>query len=153
MNDKFRILTSNDVIDIIPYCRKYIQENPETEILIGCDSQSHKSKTYYATVLALYKPGKGGHVLYKKTITNREKDNGVRLINEVWFSTELAEFLLSNGLPRAKFIDIDLNPDPKWESNKQLQTAVGIVKGMGYNVRHKGDDPLMTYAADKLVKK
>jgi predicted RNase H-related nuclease YkuK (DUF458 family) len=52
----------------------------------------------------------------------------------------------------ATWIDIDLNPDPKCRSNQVLTSAVGIVTGMGYKVRHKGNSPVMTYAADHLVK-
>lgn len=36
--------------------------------------------------------------------------------------------------------------------NQSLTSAVGIVTGMGYSVRHKGNSPIMTYAADSLVK-
>lgn len=152
MDKQFKTLETNIRVDLIPYCKKYIQERDNIQILIGCDSQNRKKNTIYAVVIALYTPGKGGHVIYNKNSILREKNNGVRLINEVWFATEIAEYMYANGLPRATYIDIDLNPDPKFDSNKQLAQAVGIVKGMGYNVRHKGDSPVMTYAADRLVK-
>jgi predicted RNase H-related nuclease YkuK (DUF458 family) len=50
------------------------------------------------------------------------------------------------------WIDIDVNPDARYESNRIFSSAVGLVTGMGYRVRHKGDSPLMTHAADQLVK-
>lgn len=36
--------------------------------------------------------------------------------------------------------------------NAALASAVGIVTGMGYKIRHKGNNPMLTYAADHLVK-
>jgi predicted RNase H-related nuclease YkuK (DUF458 family) len=49
-------------------------------------------------------------------------------------------------------IDIDLNPDPKYKSNEVFRQAVGLVEGMGYEVRYKTLGPIATYAADHLVK-
>lgn len=152
MDRQFKILESNIKVDLIPYCKEYIRSREGIQILVGCDSQNRKRNTLYAVVIALYTPGKGGHVLYTKFSSPREKNDGVRLINEAWYSTETAEFMKSNGLPMATFIDIDLNPDKKFRSNQQLATAIGIPAGLGYNVRHKGQSPVMTYAADRLVK-
>jgi predicted RNase H-related nuclease YkuK (DUF458 family) len=126
--------------------------HPETEILIGCDSQNRKRETYYAIVIGLYKPGKGAHVLYSRFTSPREKENVNRLLNEVWFSVEVAEKLRTELNVIPTWIDIDLNPDPKYKSNVALASAVGVVTGMGYKVRHKGHSPVMTYAADHLVK-
>lgn len=64
----------------------------------------------------------------------------------------MAEQLKSELGLSPTWIDIDLNPDPKYKSNQALSSAVGVVTGMGYNVRHKGNSPIMTYAADHLVK-
>ena len=119
---------------------------------MGCDSQNRKRETVYALVIGLYKPGKGAHVIYSKWTTLREKDNVSRLLNEVWFSVEVAEKLKAELDMKAEWIDIDLNPDPKYKSNQALASAVGVVTGMGYKVRHKGNSPIMTYAADSLVK-
>jgi predicted RNase H-related nuclease YkuK (DUF458 family) len=122
------------------------------EILIGCDSQGYKDKTIYATVIALYKPGSGAHVLYRRENTPPEKVRQVRLMNEVWKSIEVAEFLKSEGLPKVKYIDIDINPDKRYKSNEVLRAAVGMVEGYGYQVRYKTFGAMVTYAADSLVK-
>ena len=122
--------------------------------MIGCDSQNRKRETVYAIVIGLYKPSKGAHVLYSRLTTPRVsiKENSTRLLNEVWFSVEVAEQIKNELGIVATWIDIDLNPDPKWQSNKALAEAVGMVVGMGYKVRHKGHSPVMTYCADHLVK-
>jgi predicted RNase H-related nuclease YkuK (DUF458 family) len=81
-----------------------------------------------------------------------EHNTPSRLLGEVWKSLEMAEFLKENGLPKPTWIDIDLNPDPKYKSNTVLRQAVGMVEGMGYKVRYKHVGALMTYAANHLVR-
>ena len=152
MDRIFKTLVSNQKIELIQYIKEYVSQRDEVEILIGCDSQNRKRETIYAIVIGLYTPGKGAHVLYSRFTTPRERENTNRLLNEVWFSVEVAEKIKSELGIKATWIDIDLNPDPKYRSNAALTSAVGIVTGMGYNVRHKGNSPLMTYAADHLVK-
>lgn len=152
MEKIFRILSDGKQIDLINYVKDYLTNYPETEILIGCDSQNRKRDTIYAIVVGLYRPGKGAHVLYSRFNTPRERDNVNRLLNEVWHSVEVAEKIKEELGVAATWIDIDLNPDPKYRSNQALTSAVGIVTGMGYKVRHKGNCPVMTYAADHLVK-
>lgn len=152
MERVFKTLIRNKTVELVEYIREYIAEHPSTEILIGCDSQNRKRETIYAIVIGLYNPGKGAHVLYSRFNTERERENTVRLLNEVWFSVEIAEKLKAELDVTPTWIDIDLNPDPKYKSNQALTSAVGIVTGMGYRVRHKGLSPVMTYAADHLVK-
>jgi predicted RNase H-related nuclease YkuK (DUF458 family) len=81
-----------------------------------------------------------------------ERVRSVRLLSEVWYSIEIAEELKNAGLPKAKYIDIDLNPDPKYKSNEVFRQAVGLVEGMGYSVRYKTLGALVTHAADGLTK-
>lgn len=152
MDRIFKTLVSNQKVELVQYIEEYVSQHPEVEILVGCDSQNRKRETIYAIVIGLYKPGKGAHVLYSRFTTQREKDNVGRLLNEVWFSVEVAEAIKNDLGIKATWIDIDLNPDPKYRSNAALASAVGVVTGMGYNVRHKGNSPVMTYAADHLVK-
>lgn len=139
-------------VDLISYVQEYIKTKDNVEILIGCDSQNFSDKTIYAIVVALYDKGKGAHVLYNRWKTQREPTRNVRLLNEVWYAVETAEHMKSAGLPKVKWIDIDINPDPKFKSNEVLRQAVGLVEGMGYKVRYKTLGPIATYAADHLVK-
>lgn len=149
---EFRTLTNQQKIDLIEYIKTYLNNNPHVDILIGCDSQGYWDKTIYATVIALYKPGNGAHVLYKKETVEPERVRQVRLMNEVWKSVEVAEFLKNAGLPQVKYIDIDINPDKRYKSNEVLRAAVGLVEGMGYQVRYKTLGAMATFAADTLVK-
>ena len=148
----FKTLYDKKSVDIISYIRDYLSSHKDIEILIGCDSQVKGRETIYALVLAMYTPGKGAHVLYDRFSTPKDREISTRLMNEVWHSINLADELMNAGLPRAKYIDIDLNPDPRYKSNEVLRAAVGWAEGLGYSVRHKGDSPMMTYCADLLVK-
>ena len=139
-------------VDLISYVKEYIKTKDNVEILIGCDSQNFSDRTIYAIVVALYDKGKGAHVLYNRWKTQREPTRNIRLLNEVWYAVETAEHMKMAGLPKVKWIDIDINPDPKYKSNEVLRQAVGLVEGMGYKVRYKTLGPIATYAADHLVK-
>ena len=148
----YKKLYSGIEVDLNEYIKEYMDLNNEVEILIGCDSQNQGEHTTYAIVVALYKPGKGAHVLYRKWKTQREYTRSIRLLNEVWYAVETAEDMREAGIKKPKWIDIDLNPDPRYKSNEVFRQAVGMVEGMGYEVRYKSLGPIATYAADHLVK-
>jgi len=149
----FRTLHGTPIPDVIDYIKEYITTREDVEILIGSDSQCYgNKKTIYGVVIALYTKGKGAHVLCTRETVAMERNTPSRLLNEVWRSLEVAEFLKENGLPKPQWIDIDLNPDPKYKSNSVLRQAVGLVEGMGYKVRYKHLGAMMTYAANALVR-
>ena len=150
---KFRTLHGTPIPNVIEYIREYISTKEDVEILIGSDSQCYGNrKTIYGVVIALYVKGKGAHVLCTRETLPMEHNTASRLLGEVWKSIEIAESLKENGLPKPTWIDIDLNPDPKYKSNSVLRQAVGMVEGMGYKVRYKHLGALMTYAANHLVR-
>jgi predicted RNase H-related nuclease YkuK (DUF458 family) len=149
---EYKRLYDGEKVNLIQYVGDYLTTKENVEILIGCDSQNFSDKTIYAIVVALYDKGKGAHVLYKKWKTDREWTRNIRLLNEVWYAVEVAEAMKAAGLPKVKWIDIDINPDPRYKSNEVLRQAVGMVEGMGYKVRYKTLGPIATYCADHLVK-
>ena len=149
----FKTLYGKPIENIITYITEYINERNDVEILIGADSQSYSNvETVFGVVIALYIPGKGAHVLCTREVVPIERDLPTRLLKEVWKSIEIAEYLKDNGLPKPKWIDIDLNPDPRYKSNSVLRQAVGMVEGMGYKVRYKQLGAMSTYAANHLVR-
>lgn len=149
---EYKRLHDSVKVDLVTYIKDWLEAKPNVEILIGCDSQNFSDKTIYAIVVALYDKGKGAHVLFNRWKSQREPTRNIRLLNEVWYAVEVAEELKNAGLPKVKWIDIDINPDPKYKSNEVLRQAVGMVEGMGYSVRYKTLGPIATYAADHLVK-
>lgn len=151
---QFKTLFGKEIPDVVDYIKEYLKTNKDIEILIGCDAQKGKRKTTtYGIVVVLYTPGKGGHVLCTSETTPYEKEVSVKLINEVWKAVEVAEYLRENGIPQAKWIDIDLNPDPRFQSNKILRQAIGLVEGMGYKVRWKDHGALVNHTADRVARK
>ena len=60
--------------------------------------------------------------------------------------------MVEAGCPKPKYIDLDLNPNAKYASNDVFQSAKGWVESCGYAVRFKSLGPLVTSAADWLVK-
>ena len=149
---EYKRLYDGKSVDLESYVKDYMSSKDNVEILIGCDSQNFSDKTIYAIVVALYDKGKGAHVIYNRWKTDREPTRNIRLLNEVWYAIETAEKLKEAGIPKPKWIDMDINPDPKYKSNEVFRQAVGLVEGMGYEVRYKSLGPIATYAADHLVK-
>jgi len=59
----YKKLYTAEEVELISYIKEYMIENTDMEILIGCDSQNSGKHTIYAIVVALYRKGKGAHVL------------------------------------------------------------------------------------------
>jgi len=151
--NKFKTINGSVIPDVIDYIKNYINENENVELLIGSDSQSYGNiKTIYGVVIVLYRKGNGAHIICTKELTKIENNLSVRLLNEVYKSIEVAEYLKYNGITQIKNIDIDINPDKKFKSNKVFKQAVGLVEGMGYNVRYKNNGAIVTYAANHIVR-
>ena len=120
---EFRILQTDTSVDLVEYLKFYLSENPDAQIIIGCDSKNRDSLTIYAVVVVLYKPRRGGHVLYSKKRIPRIKERCNRLWHEVEISVNLANDFVELGLPKPVFIDLDLNPDPRFKSNDVVRAA------------------------------
>lgn len=140
-------------VEVKEYARNYMNMHPQCQIMVGCDSQNRRSITQYAVVIGFYNPGHGAHIIYSRWKTPREKTHASRLINEVWASLEVAEELKSAGVHKVDWIDIDINPNPKFKSSEVLSQAVGMCEGMGYKVRYKTLAPLITTMADSIARK
>ena len=148
----FKKFTGEKLPNISDYIKNYIKENHDVELIIGTDSQNKGYNTTYSTVIVLYNPGHGGHCIFRRWKTPKERIRQVRLLKEVEESINLANELVENGCPKPKYIDLDINPNPKFKSYEVFQTAKGWVESMGYEVRFKTLAPLVTSVADWIVK-
>lgn len=150
----FKKFTGEKLDNVSEYVKNYVEEHKldNIEIMIGTDSQNKGSKTIYSTVIVMYTPGHGGHCIFRRWKTPKEKIRQVRLLKEVEESLNIANELVENGCPKPKYIDIDINPNPKYKSNEVFQTAKGWIESMGYEVRFKTLAPLVTSVADWLVR-
>lgn len=148
----FRRLGDGKEIDISSYVMEYLSKNPKAELFIGCDSHNTGRLTHYATVIVLHESSKGGHVLYERRSFPKIHEKFTRLFREAEFSVDIAEFLRESGVRRPKYIDLDLNPDPKFGSNTVLRAALGFVSSMGYTPRCKPHGVIASRVADSLCK-
>ena len=149
---KWKLLYDKREIDLISYVKSYLATNDNIQIFIGTDSQNRRGTTHFAFVIVLYKEGKGGHVLYSRKVVTRMRDMVERLLKEVEYSINIADELKNSGIDRILTIDLDLNEDKLYKSNKVLTSALGWCKGMGYEVRIKPMALASSYCADRLAK-
>jgi predicted RNase H-related nuclease YkuK (DUF458 family) len=151
MDRKFHRLSDRKQIDLISYLREKLSERNDIKIYIGSDSQDFVSTTGYATAIVLHYRNNGGHVLYTKTKRPRT-DDFTKHWNEVQDSVDIAMWLEKNGIPKADFIDLDFNPDPKYPSNAILKSALGYVESMGFIPRCKPYAFAAMKVADKICR-
>jgi predicted RNase H-related nuclease YkuK (DUF458 family) len=164
-------------VPIVDYLEKLFDEqlakNYNFKVSIGTDSQKITKTLYkFATVILITSTenlgggvtwGRGGmiisttynHDFMKKEVDGKKRDKELvneRMVFEVGKSievaTQIAELL---DLYEIKMeIHADINPDPKNESNKALQSAVGYILGMGYDFKIKPEAWASSNCADKL---
>lgn len=149
---KFKKIDGTEIV-LEDYIKDYVRTHPGIELLIGCDSQNRRKQTQFALVVAMYNPGHGAHVVFRRWKERRGPSRSERLLKEVWSSVECAEELRKAGIDNIKYIDVDLNPNPKYRSNDVLSSAKGMVEGMGYEMRYKTLGPLVTSMADSIARK
>ena len=101
--------------------------------------------------------GRGGKILYGTYIMElyaRDKEGvNERMMIEVAKSMEIA-YQINPLLERFGIkmeIHADINPDPKWESNKALSNAIGYILGMGYDFKVKPAAFAASYCGDKYA--
>jgi predicted RNase H-related nuclease YkuK (DUF458 family) len=129
-----------------------MEKNPAHSIYVGCDSHNSQGKTTFATVIVLHHQETGGHVLYNKQEVTKMASRYERLWKEVELSVSITQDLISMGIQKPDYIDIDLNPDPKYQSNNLLRAAVGLIESMGIKARYKTKSPWAISIADSLCK-
>jgi len=161
---------SNITIDepIVDYLEKLfdaeIAKGYDLKISVGTDSQKVGRSYKFATVILITTSedlggvivGRGG-VILSATYFNEFKQKNKELVNErmvfevgksVEAAYEIAPLLDLYGIKLE--IHADINPDPKWESNKALQQAVGYILGMGYDFKVKPNAYSASNCADKF---
>lgn len=147
----FKKITGEKLENTIEYVKNYVNMNEGIEVIVGTDSQNKNNHTTYSTVIVMYTPGHGGHCVFKRWKTPRERVRQVRLLKEVEESINIANELRDAGI-KIKYVDLDINPNPKFKSYEVYQTAKGWVESLGYEVRFKTIAPLVTSVADWIVK-
>lgn len=137
-------------MDLTSYVKGIVGSSNNIKIYVGSDSQNFGLFTTYATVVVLHYGSNGAHVLYCRERVPRVRDTFERLWDEVERSLMVAEHLLSAGIPKVDYIDLDFNPDPIYRSNSILRSAVGYVESMGYVARTKPYAAAASTCADAI---
>lgn len=169
---KWKRSNTNDQIDsenLSDYLMNLFDEEMDKghtlKVAIGTDSQRSGKRYKFATVILIttYQDlgggvivGRGGIIIstiYYMDLKSKGKEGvNERMLIEVSKSIEHAYELASlMDLYEIKLeIHADINPNPKWESNKALSQAIGYILGMGYEFRIKPSAPASSNAADRL---
>lgn len=156
---------------IVEYLEKIFDEEIakgyKFKVSVGTDSQKSGRNTYkFATVVLITTTedlggeitvGRGG-IIVATTYYHEFKARNKELVNErmvfevsksVEVAYEIAPLLDLYEVPLE--IHADINPDPRHESNKALQQAVGYILGMGYEFKVKPDSYCASHCADNLL--
>jgi predicted RNase H-related nuclease YkuK (DUF458 family) len=152
IESNWRRLTDSQEIELVSYIKEWMEVNPGHRIYIGCDSQNKGRSTTYATVVVLHYHTGGGHVLYRRDKIEKITSSFERLWKEVELSVDVANLLINSGLGKPDCIDVDLNPDPRYNSNQLLRAAVGLIESMGIQARYKSKSPWAISIADTMCK-
>lgn len=112
------------------------QTTPETAIYVGCDSSRYFDKdrvrmVAYVTVVVVHFDGNRGAKVFKQVDIQRDYGSlHTRLMNEVYYATNLAYELIEVVGERPFEIHLDINPNPRHKSSIAVKEAIGYVKGM-----------------------
>ena len=145
-------LGTGEKISLNEYLRDWLKDNVDHKIYVGCDSHNSGNKTTFAVAVVMHNQRKGGHVIYSKLILPRMSSRYERLWKEVELSVETAQSMIDHGIQKPDYIDVDLNPDPRYQSNSLLRAAVGLIESMGMEARYKTLSPWAISIADTLCK-
>jgi uncharacterized protein len=138
----------------------------ELRVAVGTDSQRNGRNYKFATVILFVIKenlgggvwvGRGGKMVYadySMSVHSKRKEGvNERMLQEVSKSIEVAYEIapLMDKYGIKMEVHADINPDPRWESNKALKEAVGYILGMGYEFKLKPNSIASTYCADHLI--
>lgn len=150
---KFKKLSDRKEVELGSYVSSIVEKNDDVKIYIGSDSQNvNPTTTIYATVIAFHFGRRGAHVIYSREEKNIVRDRFSRLWDEVVRSIDVALYLRDEYGIEAEFIDLDLNEDPKYQSNTVLRSALGYVQSLGFKPRYKPNSPYSISIADQLCR-
>jgi len=142
------------------------EKGHKVKISIGTDSQETSKGYKYATAIVLemmlpmglergemtYK-GLGGKVMYAVDFEKYKPKIQERMLKEVQMSIDVGYYILDLVQLYEVELEIhaDVNPNPRWDSNVALKSAVGFMEGMGFKYKVKPDAYAASTAADKVV--
>lgn len=160
----FKLIGEGEIANIGEYAREYIKKYPDVRIYVGCDSANRRKYSLYGITVCFRHPGNGVHITFKRVKVEKIRDMFSRLWKEVEFCKEVGEYLetelkglylVEGSKPEEKLVDLDLdlNKNVKWKSNRVLDAGVGYLTGLGFRVRSKPTAWASSCAADMIGRK
>lgn len=146
----YRRMSTGEPVELVEHIRMVLDTDPEVEVLVGTDSQNKGAHTIYATAVVLRFKGNGAQVVYTRKKVAKITDLWTRLWNEVENSLQLAHWLTGTAEIAVSRIDMDLNEDPRFGSNRLHSAAVGYIRAHGYETRTKPGLMIASWAANVL---
>jgi len=148
-NIKIKTYGSNDPVLLSDFLK---EKSPLIKYRVGCDSLNVRDKTIYITVLVGVHPNNcGAFIVYLKDKVPRIGDMYRRLWYEVEKAVSFAVYLREEYNIDIEAVDLDLNSDPEYRSNKLLNSAIGYATSYGFPTFCKPQNVAAIYAADHLV--
>lgn len=144
--------------DVNEYVKNWMKNNPDSSIIIGCDSQRlSKCVKFIVTIVMHIRDkwgvGHGAHVIYA-SIYNKDiefrKDIARKLWAESEYAVEAAQMI--SCCEKKITIHLDYNSDITKYSNIVYNSGIGYVKGMGYEAMGKPLAYAASHVADGLCK-
>lgn len=150
---EYKKMDNTVIKDVAEYLKTSLAAMPYSKIYVGTDSQNKDDYTIYATAIVIHWHGdKGGHVIYTKDKVPRIRDRFEKLWGEVQRSVDIANYLKYDCNIPIEYIDLDLNANVKWDSNKVLKPAIGYLDSLGYKARFKPGPAYACRVADVLCR-
>lgn len=150
LSNTFHTMFDQRPVELSEHVCSMRERYPEAQLYVGTDSQNLSNKTIYVTTVVFRFPNNGAHVIYHKQRKKRINDMWSRLWHEMELSVELAQYIEENCKVKVHQIDMDLNEDPKYSSNKVLKAAQGFIESMGFKAMAKPNILMATWAANSL---
>lgn len=147
----FKKMGDHSKVELGAYAKAMLVQHPGIKIYVGSDSQNYASKTLYATTVVFRFEHAGAHVIFHRESTPLVTDLWTRLWGELQRSIDVAGYLKFECDVPIEQIDLDVNSDPEFPSNKVFQAAVGYAQSLGYKAKTKPDLLMATWAANVLV--
>ncbi|MFW6377141.1 MAG: ribonuclease H-like YkuK family protein [bacterium] len=146
------------ISNVNEYVKKWYSENPNGDIIIGCDSQEHSNYIKYAITVIMHKIdehgiGHGAHVIYS-TIKDYSKAAKSDLYTKLWLETEytVEAAKLFDDCVKKPVIHLDYNSKDSEYSNVHYQSGIGYARGMGFKAKGKPDAWGASHTADAICK-
>jgi len=150
--------------DLAEYLKAYMVDGNDRiqyKLYIGCDSQVNNRHTVFSVVVGIHKImdgiGRGVHIIHTRETEPKHSDDrgGIfkRLWGEVERIVETAIYLQDSGFNVDDIgTHVDANVKEEFASNMIYDSAMGWLRGMGFDVKGKPEAWAATYAANKYCR-